>query len=50
MIEVIKKGNKLCGSRPKPFLERKVLVYGLVKRMYAKEVQEIIKELVKPYR
>lgn len=38
------------GWTPKPFLEKKVMVYGTVKRKHFETVQKAVKELVKKWR
>ncbi len=52
-MEVAKRrnlGGKKRGIKPKSFEDKLVQVYGFVKRRHFVEVQNTIKELIKPYR
>lgn len=50
-VKLRKNGHRHGGGwTPKPLHERKVKVYGYVQRQYYTKVQDMIRELIKPYR
>lgn len=53
MVQEIKLKRRYVKSpnwKPRPMCERKVMVYGTVKRMYWEKAQQEVTELLKQYR